>query len=361
MENEIKFREFPVLSWLIGVASIGYGSFMLIQAPPALTNALLFIGFGGFLLLVNYGLTITASRETQTLRLDYRSLLLHSVKEIPLAEIATIRMDSRSTRSSSSGSRRRTTTYCIVLEKKNGEKVPFRSFYSSGFIRNQRTVDGLRKFLGLPETVDESPIGFIRAAPVVGRMVAEQQQAALTGANVQEQMTDGIHWQLQPIGMGASPATRWFSPDYKTQGGFLYLAQKVTGQNSAGGLMASFGNMLFKQALSMYGFGVDAIPNLERAETIPSLPARIEPYFTAFGNLKTETTQILNPWAQNPLAEWGERHPMKTIQSSGSMSQLSILFSPLGVYLVTLGALQPDQVDEITRLGVDLIRAQGIR
>jgi len=33
----------------------------------------------------------------------------------------------------------------------------------------------------------------------------------------------------------------------------------------------------------------------------------------------------------------------------------------LGVYLVTLGVLQPDQVDEITRLGVEVIRAQGIR
>ncbi len=52
---------------------------------------------------------------------------------------------------------------------------------------------------------------------------------------------------------------------------------------------------------------------------------------------------------------------MKTIQSAGNMSQLSILFSPLGVFLVTLGTLRPDQVDEITRLGVDLIRAQGIR
>ncbi len=303
MENEIKFREFPVLNWLIGVGSIGYGVFTLIQAPPALTNALLFIGFGGFLLLINYGLTITASRETQTLRLDYRSLLLHSVKEIPLAEIAAIRMDSRSTRSSGSGAGRRTTTYCIVLEKKNGEKVPFRSFYSSSFLQKQRIVDGLRKFLELPETVDESPIGFLRAAPVVGRMVAEQQQAALTGANVQEQVTDGIHWQLQSIGMGTSPTTRWFSPDYKTQGGFLYLTQKVTGQNSAGGFMASFGNMLFKQALSLYGFGTEATPNLDRAETIPFLPARIESCFTAFGNLKMETTQILNPWAQNPLAE----------------------------------------------------------
>jgi hypothetical protein len=270
-------------------------------------------------------------------------------------------MDSRSTRSSGSGAGRRTTTYSIVLEKKNGEKVPFRSFYSSSFLQKQRIVDGLRKFLELPETVDESPIGFLRAAPVVGRMVAEQQQAALTGANVQEQVTDGIHWQLQSIGMGTSPTTRWFSPDYKTQGGFLYLTQKVTGQNSAGGFMASFGNMLFKQALSLYGFGTEATPNLDRAETIPFLPARIESCFTAFGNLKMETTQILNPWAQNPLAEWGERHPMKTIQSAGNMSQLSILFSPLGVYLVTLGALQPDQVDEITRLGVEVVRAQGIR
>jgi hypothetical protein len=161
--------------------------------------------------------------------------------------------------------------------------------------------------------------------------------------------------------MGTSPATRWFSPDFKTQDGFLYLAQKVTGQSSAGGLMASFGNMLFKQALSMYGFGAEALPNLDGAVVIPSLPGRIEPYFSAFGNLQTETIQVLNPWVQNPLAEWGERHPLKTIQSSSSMSQLSVLFSPQGVYLATLGALRPEQVDEITNLGVELVRAQGTK
>lgn len=361
MEYDVKFREFPIFNWLIGLASAGYGIFLLVTTLPAgLPTALLFIGFGLFMLLVNYGLTITASKQDQVLRLDYRSLLLHSVKEIPLSEIANIRIDSRSQRTKSSGSSGRSVTYCTILEKKNGEKVPFRSFYSGGFFRKQKIVDGLRTFLDLPETLDESPVGILRAMPEIGKEIAARQQQALAGSSAKEQVTSGVHWQFQPIGMGVNPATRWFSPDFKTQGGFLYLAQKVTGQNSTGGFMASLGNMLFKQALSMYGFRADDIPNLDQADAVSSLPGRIEPYFSAFGNLGSETMQILNPWAQTKLADWGERHPLKQLQSSASMSQLSILFSPKGVYLVTMGTLSQEQMDEITNIGIELVKAQGV-
>jgi len=37
-----------------------------------------------------------------------------------------------------------------------------------------------------------------------------------------------------------------------------------------------------------------------------------------------------------------------------------VLFSPNGVYLAKLGVLQPDQVEELTDLGVEMVKTQGV-
>jgi hypothetical protein len=252
------------------------------------------------------------------------------------------------------------TTYRIEALMKNGEKIPFRSYYSSDFIFKQRIVEGLRQFIGLADAVDASPLGVLRAAPKLGAMVAAAQQEKYTGANTQEHITNGVHWFLQSRGMGASPMTRWFSPDFKTRSGFLFLAQKIAGQSS-GGFMASLGNALFKQTIGLYGFTEAETPNLAQAETLASLSPLVDIHFTAFTSDQTESRQIMTPWMQNPLAEWGQRYPLKQLQSGARFSQLIVMFCPSGVYLSTMGVLKPDQVDELTALGVEMVKAQGVQ
>ena len=359
MENEIKFRDYPILGWLFGLSAAGYSVYYLIFnfASPFKINAIVGLAVGLLLLIFGYGLTITADRQTRTLTLDYRSLLLHSVKEIRFDDIATIRIDSRISHNSRRGNR--TTTYCIRAELKNGEVVPFRSYYSGGFFGKQKTVDGLRKFMGLPETLDASPAGLLRAAPQIGAAIAKAQQQALTGANAEMRATNGVNWQLQPIGIGATPATRWYSPDFKTRGGFLFLAQKVAGQSS-GGFMASLGNALFKQTIGLYGFTGPEMPNFAQASALSSPPPLIDAHFATFTSDQTEARQILTPWVQNPLAEWGQRYPLKQLQMGARFSQLVVMFCPGGVYLATLGVLKPDQVEELANLGVELVKAQGM-
>ena len=188
---------------------------------------------------------------------------------------------------------------------------------------------------------------------------ATHQQAAQTGSNAQEHVTNGVHWQIQSTTLGTSPVTRWYSPDFKMESGFLFVAQKVSGQ-STGGLMAAIGNALFQQSLSSYGFRADDTPNIAQAAPLTPVPSLIDFHFTAFTNNQAESRQILNPWTQNPLAEWAQRHPLKQFQSMGSFSQLVVLFSPNGVYVATLGVLQPDQVAELTDLGVEMVRTQGV-
>jgi hypothetical protein len=355
-QNEIKFNDVPFGTWLFGFAFLGGGIFFLtIQRWSGNTFAI--GGIGLALLLLNWGLTIRADRNTSTLRLEYWSLyFLRKIKEIPFSEIETIRVTS--TRSSTR-TNHKSRSYRLELVRKDKTVVPFRTSYGGGFFGKQKIADELRAFIGLgPVVLDESPIGVMRAAAQLGAERAEQIQEIFTGPNEEIRITNGVHWQLQSSAMGTSPVTRWFSPDYKMQAGFLFLAQKVAGQSS-GGLMASIGNMVFKQSITLYGFKAEDIPNLAQAEVFPSLPSRVDFHFTAFTNNLDEARQILNPWVQNPLAEWGQRYPLKQLQAAGRFSQLIVLFSPNGVYLATMGNLQPDQVEELTALGVEMVKAQG--
>lgn len=355
METELRLRDYPIIAWLFGFGGIAFGTFyFLTNAAPARYNGFFSAGIGLLILIFMYALTITVDKQTGMLILDYRSIILHSVNEIPLSEIKSIRLDS-----SSSRSKNRSTTYRIEAVLKNGETIPFRSYYSSEFILKQRRVDALRKFIGLTEDFDESPIGLFRAVPKLGQQIAQAQQQALTGSNAEEHVTDGVHWQLQSIGIGAAPGTRWFSPDFKTRSGFLFLAQKVAGQSSSG-FLASLSKTLFKQSIALYGFDASDTPNLAQADLYASLSPAVDTHFMAFSSASSEARQILNPWAQNPLANWGERHPLKQLQSSGPYSQIVVLFSPNGVYIACPGTLQPEQVDEVTKLGIELVKSQGV-
>jgi hypothetical protein len=360
METEIKFRDYPYVTWLMGIGVLIFGTYQTLTNMSSSTwlNSVAGIVIGLLVLILGYGLTITADKQTRILTLDYRSILLHSVKEIPFDDIAAIRIHSRTEREVGRSSR--STTYCIRAELKNGEAISFRTYYTSEFFRKQKIVDGLRKFMDLPETLDATPAGILRAAPQIGSAIAQAQQQSLTGANAETRTTDGVNWQLQSIGIGAAPATRWFSPDFKTQGGFLFLAQKVAGQDS-GGFMASLSKMLFKQSISLYGFDASDTPNLAQADVFASLSPALATHFMAFTNDQTESRQLLNPWVQNPLADWGTRYPLQQFQGAGTRyTQIIVLFSPNGTYIATPSILQPDQVEEITKLGVELIKAQGI-
>jgi hypothetical protein len=354
-QDSLKLNDIPFGSWLLGFGSLGAGIYFF-SLQGFSFNTILFGGIGLVLLLVMRGLTITADRNTRTLQLHYWSLyFLQQTREIPFDEIATIRVNSSLSMESRG---RQSRTYRVEVVRKDGSVVPFRTAYSSGSSGKQKIADQLRAFIGLGQAFDESPVGFIRAARQAAAGMAADQQEALTGPNEQERVTSGVHWQLQSTALGAMPATRWHSRDFKTRGGFLWLTQKVPGQ-STGGFMAAIGKALFQKFITLYGFEHDDVPNISQAEMLESISPLLDPHFAAFTNLQAESRQILNTWMQHPLAEWAERHPLKQFQSQGSRSQLVVLFSPNGVYLSVMGVLQSDQVEELTRLGVEMIKTQG--
>jgi hypothetical protein len=357
-QSRIKFRDIPFVLWLVGVALLGAGIYVFNLQGFTFNTILLGI-IGLVILLLTRGLTITADRNTRILQLHYWSLyFLGATREIPFDEIATIRVDSSQ---SLERSGHQTRSYRIEVVRRDNSIVPFRKYYSGGFfssMRKQKIVDQLRAFIGLGEAFDESPAGFMRAINQAATLEAARQQEALTGPNEQEQVTNGVHWQIQSTVLGTSPVTRWYSPDFRTTGGFLFLAQKLPGQ-STGGFMAALAKTLFQQSISLYGFKAEDVPNISQAEMLASVSPQLDTHFTAFTNIQAESRQILNPWMQHPLEEWGQRYPLKQFQTKGGVSQLVVLFSPNGVYLAKMGILQPEQVEELAALGVEMVKTQG--
>jgi hypothetical protein len=336
-DSQFVHRDIPIFLWIFGLIFAGVGILILLEGGRAPAMGLLFTAIGlGFLLFTSL-LTITADRVTRTLRLEYRSALRHAVKEISFDDIAGINIE----RSSSHGSGRTRTTYGVVLKKKDGQMIRFRSFSSSGSGKKDWLVGQLREFIGVQ--------GFDTAPPVY----AELQSHA---GEIRE--TNGVHWQVKPIVMGGGPAGAcWFSPDFKAPDVFLYVAQKAEGQAS-GGFLASLGSLLFKQSISMYGFQPDDTPGIDRAAVLSPLDPAIEPHFMAYTNDPDFSRRMLNSNTVGVLVDWAGCYPIKQFQKSSDSSQLVMLIGPKGLYLARLNLTESSQANELSALGVAIVKSQ---
>jgi hypothetical protein len=291
----------------------------------------------GFLLFSSV-LTITADRMTRTLKLDYRSALRHTLKQVPFDEIAGINVERRV-------SGKVGFTYRLTLLRKDGQVIPFRSSSSSGWKGKERRAGQLREFLGIQDS-NRIPAGILPA---------ELSRAA----EIHE--TNGVHWRIQPMataGSSAPTGARWHSPDFKTPGIFLFVAQKTEGQPSRG-FLASLGSMFIRQALSLHGFSPEDTPCLEQAVTLAPLEQALERHFMAYTNSPSSAHQLLNSRVAAQLEDWAGRYPLKQLQRGSGYGQLMTLFGPNGVYLATLNLLQPNQAHELVSLGVELVKSQS--
>jgi hypothetical protein len=324
-DSQLVLHDVPILLWLLGLIFAGVGAFIVFDSGRAPAPALALFAFGLGALLFTSVLTITADRVTRILKLDYRSALRHTIKQVSFDEIVGINVERSMSRNQS--------TYQVTVTRKDGQVISLRSFSSSGSGSKERQASQLREFIGV---------------------VTQPQQVA----DIHE--TDGVRWTIQPIAMGGSRGKRWHSPDVKTPGVFLFVAQKAEGQ-ATGGFLASLGSMFFKQAISMYGFHADDTPGLDQAAALAPLDPAIEPHFMAFTNDPASARHTLNPRTVMPLADWAGRYPLKQFQIGSRSSQLAVLFGPNGVCLCTLDPLRPDQENALTAMGVELVKSQSGR
>lgn len=228
---------------------------------------------------------------------------------------------------------------------KDGQVVPFRSYSSSGWRGKERRAVQLREFLGIQDS---------------NRVPAGKLPPELTQADEVHE-TNGVHWRVQPMataGSSGPTGIRWHSPDFKTPGMFLLVAQKAEGQPSQG-FLASLGGMFIRQALRLHGFSPDDTPGLEQAVTMAPLEPALERHFMAYTNSPSSANQLLNSKVAAQLADWAARYPLMQRQGGSGYGPLMTLFGPNGVYLVTLNLSQPGQAHELALLGVELVRSQG--
>jgi hypothetical protein len=239
-DSQLVIRDVPIFQWVFGILFVGVGTLVISQGGPPVFGGIFAAVGGGFLLFSNV-LTITANRMTRTLKLDYRSALRHTWKQVPFNEIAGINVERRV-------GPKRGFTYRLTLMREDGQVIRFRSSGSSGWKGKERRAVQLREFLGIQDS-NRIPTGILPA---------ELSRAA----EIHE--TNGVHWRIQPMYTASSSTptgVRRHSPDFNTPGTFLFVAQKAEGQPSQG-FLASLGSMFIRQALSLHGFSPEDTPGL---------------------------------------------------------------------------------------------------
>ncbi len=351
--DRLVMHDYPILVWGIGAIFMAVGLFIASSPGGLIFGAVAFLIGAVLALYVASVTTITGDKMLGTLVIRRRSLLRSQVKEVPLSDIAAVRLDTSHVHHHHSG---HSSSFRLMLVTTSDEKIPLEGYYTSGllaFFDQEKKAQKLREFLGLPASQATIP-SVIEAA--------RQQVVKRTTLPQQEGVTDGVAWRVETITHGKSPVTRWLSPDFKLEGQFLYLTQKPKGSaNTFGGLLGAMSNLAYRAMLAVYGFGPDDTPGLDTAQPVASSDPQLDQYFMTLTNDPYAARQLLTPWAVAPLVQWAEQHPMPQVQvvRSDRPAQLVVLFSPQGVYAACFAAASPDQIDALTRLGVELGHAQG--
>ncbi|MBN1906693.1 MAG: hypothetical protein JW927_16540 [Deltaproteobacteria bacterium] len=337
-DSQLVVRDIPLLQLVFGILFVGVGALVVYSGGPLIFGAI-FAAIGLCFLLFSSIITITADRMTQTFNINCRSPFRHTLTQLPFNEIDGINVERRVS------SNRRGFTYRLTLLRKDGEIVPFRATTTTGWKGKERQAEQLREFLGIKYT-NRIPSGIL---PRDFSRLYETHE------------TNGVQWQIEPMYTATSSVptgARWHSPDFKTPGIFLFVAQKAEGQSSQG-FLASLGSMFIRQALSLHGFSVEDTPGLQQAKTLAPLEPALERHFMAYTNSPSEANKLLNSTVAAQLVSWSERYPLKQLQRSSCNGQLMMLFGPNGVFLVTMSLGQSSQVYELISMGVELVKTQN--
>ena len=357
MEQKMTIKEYPFGLWLFEVVAIIAGGLLLQRSDlPKLIPLLLIAGGLAGLAFTNV-LTIDADRQTRMLTLRWRSPIRHASREIPFDSLAGLRLALvGSTRRTSNG-RRTSPSFRIEAELLDGTYVPFRQYGTGGFFAKQRRIEALCRHIGLPEPNVSRPaqlFNLMAAATPGSRHVTAPTVMDETAAHV----TDGVNWRHRAGIAGGKAVSRWNTPDVRIPGGFLYLGQKTAGKGGAfADAVGAFNPALIKGSLMMYGFTDADMPGIDTAQPLPFGLGTADAQYASLAS-SPELQQYVNPAMLAALSDWANRHPLHTFQT-GPWGQLVVLYGPEGLSLSQFNPLTSEQVEELTALGVALVKAAG--
>ena len=347
--NTLTIREYPLGEWGFGLLMFAIAGFAALSARGDWSISLI-AGIAGLLfILFATILVVQADRVNGTLTIRRRSALRRYECEIPIANIAALQLEGSS--GSSSTSR-------IVVITKDNETIPFRAAYSSGTVAKEAKAKKLREFLGVGG-VEIPKGGMLTQVTSMAQQVFQENQGALTGPEAEEHVTEGVHWKTQTVAFGGAAVTRWFSPDQQCSGGFVFLAQKVVGQPAVtGGVLGGMNKLFYHEIIGIYGFGSEDTPCLESAMLLASFDPQLDSHFTIFTSDPQAARQYL-AWSVAPLADWATRYPLKQMQPTRELfGQLIVMICPRGTYVASMGNMIPEAVQELTNLGVALVKGK---
>ena len=346
--NALTIREFPLGEW-------GFGLLMLAVAGATAVGAsgdwsITFIAGVAGLLFILFGniLVVQADRENGMLTIRRTALLRRYVRAIPIEAIAAVQLEAA----------RGSSTYRIVVITKDNETIPFRNAYTSRIFIREANIKRLREFLGVGGE-DMSLGGLLAQATGMAQQAFQEKQESLSGAEADEHVTEGIHWKTQTVAFGGTAVTRWFSPDQQCNNGFVLVTQKVVGQvMAAGGLLGGMNKLLFHQVIGIYGFKSEETPGLDSAMLLASFDPQLDPHFAVFASDPSAARQYLT-WSVGTLVDWATRYPLKPIQQDRNLfGQLVVMICPTGTYVASMGTMIPEALEELTNLGVALLKGK---
>lgn len=350
-QREEIIREYPINIWtvaliLFAVAIYGYYQSMSIGITIGIAGA------GLLVLLLSRLLIVEFADSRRVLLLRRIGIISRKVDELPVSNIQSVFVQQSRRRDN-----RNSPSYRVVIAMKDGETYPLRSYYSGGALRNETAAEKIRLAVGVGGH-DQTTMGMLEMGSKLFSEAYQPNGVALDEMAAQE--TNGVRWQMQTIPLGASPVTRWLSKDFTYPGQFLYLAQKLEGQESGKKIMAMMGKTLFRQSMRMYGFGDADTPNIDRADQMEIEDHRLDEHFLCYASDPIGAKRLLSSLVVGSLSDWAERHPLRQgVKQTDNFSQLVILFSPNGAYLSCLGELKDSETEELVNLGVELVNAQA--
>ena len=112
-------------------------------------------------------------------------------------------------------------------------------------------------------------------------------------------------------------------------------------------------------SMSMYGITIVDTPGIEGAQPLSLDGEGLESHFMSLASAPG-ARQLLTPAVAHALRGWAERYPLRNFQS-GPYPQLAVLFGPDGVSLSMVKKLESKHVEELTALGVSLVRGLAER
>jgi hypothetical protein len=123
-------------------------------------------------------------------------------------------------------------------------------------------------------------------------------------------------------------------------------------------LLGGMNKLFYHEIIGMYGFGSEDTPGLDSAKLLGAFDPQLDPHFSVFTSDPQAARQYL-AWSVAALADWATRYPLKQMQTTGKVfGQLIVMICPSGTYVASMGNMIPEALQELTNLGVALVKGK---